>query len=265
MNYPTLSDLNSPALVSPFGARRSRGSIGPLAAMISTEPDFRYITANAGRGEGRPFFTSTLFTREAGEKGAAFAGPYTGAPYAVMLLESLIASGCEKIFVLGWCGAISENVKTGDLVVAESALCDEGTSRHYSDDSAAFPLAAPSRSATGELVAGLFRAGLSHKTGRIWTTDGIYRETEKKIDFFRQKGAIAVEMECSALFSAARYRKQKIAALLVVSDELSSSSWHPGFREPRFKQARKDAAQVIRELLSCDNRHIGYDAPVITP
>ncbi|MFO7751047.1 MAG: purine-nucleoside phosphorylase, partial [Desulfobacteraceae bacterium] len=116
------------------------------------------------------------------------------------------------------------------------------------DDPEAFPLAAPSRSATKELADAVARAGLSHKTGRIWTTDGIYRETEKKINFFRQKGAIGVEMECSALFSAARYRKQKIAALLVVSDELSASSWHPGFRDPRFKQARKDAARVITGL-----------------
>ncbi|MEA1967007.1 MAG: nucleoside phosphorylase, partial [Thermodesulfobacteriota bacterium] len=246
--YPTLSDLNSDSLISPFGARRSHGTMGSVAAMISTEPDFRYIRASAGKGDTKSFFMSTLFTVLNGEQGVSFVGPYMGSPYAAMLLESLIAKGSDKIVVLGWCGAISESVKTGDIIVVESAVSDEGTSRNYIDSKEEFPSLLPSEGLTRDLVEELEKQELSFKKGKIWTTDAIYRETAKKIAFFREKGAVAVEMECSALFSVAKYRKKDVAALLVVSDEVSSLNWKPGFRNKRFKEARKRAANVIMEF-----------------
>ena len=58
---------------------------------------------------------STLFTLEQGEKGICFAGPYVGAPYGVMILESLIAKGAEKIIVLGWCGSLTQEISIGDI------------------------------------------------------------------------------------------------------------------------------------------------------
>ncbi|MBF0203546.1 MAG: hypothetical protein HQK67_04340 [Desulfamplus sp.] len=87
------------------------------------------------------------------------------------------------------------------------------------------------------------------KTGKIWTTDAIYRETSKKVAFFRNMGAIAVEMECSALFAVANYRKIDIAAILIVSDELSSSKWKPGFKTAAFKESRKKILNAIIGIL----------------
>ncbi len=249
MSYPTLSDLNSPSLISPFGARRTDGTVSPAAAMISTEPDFRYITGAAPYGTSVPFFLSTLFTLPGRESSVSIVGPYMGSPYGAVLLESLFARGSDTVLVLGWCGAISEDVKTGDIIVVESALSDEGTSRHYMASADDFPVVCPCPEATCRLEENLGKHNLSFHKGRIWTTDAIYRETEKKIDFFRKKGAIAVEMECAALFSVARYRQKHIAALLVVSDEVSASTWAPGFRRQVFKTARKRAADFIREVL----------------
>ena len=81
----------------------------------------------------------------------------------------------------------------------------------------------------------------------IWTTDAIYRETPKKMSWFQEKGALAVEMECSALFAAAEFRKVAITSLLVVSDSLASEAgdWDPGFRKNKFKEARKSACKSI--------------------
>ena len=36
-----------------------------------------------------------------------------------------------------------------------------------------------------------------------------------------------------------------VAGLLVVSDELASLSWNPGYRSARFRQAREQAARLI--------------------
>jgi len=54
-----------------------------------------------------------------------------------------------------------------------------------------------------------------------------------------------VDMELSALFTVARFRRVEIGALLVVSDELGTLSWRPGFSSGRFNRSRKMAAEVI--------------------
>ncbi len=81
--------------------------------------------------------------------------------------------------------------------------------------------------------------------GPVWTTDAIYRETPKKVAWFREQGALAVEMECSALFSVAAFRNVEVAALLVVSDSLAAGNWDPGFARTRFKTARQEACEAI--------------------
>ena len=252
MNYPTWSDLNDPSLIPPLGSR-SAPDIGPAAVMVSTGPDMKQVEKRyPGAGENS-FFISTLLVPDGDGKGLSFAGPYIGAPYSVMLLESLIARGACRILVFGWCGAVAEDLEPGDLVIPDEAIADEGTSRHYMEPEEWFPAIAPSMSLTSGLEHQLTQKGGSCKKGRIWTTDAIYRETRKKIDFFRQKGAQAVEMECSALFAAAAYRKVDATALLVVSDHVGSDKWNPGFRKEAFKQARKEGLSAVidysRELI----------------
>lgn len=245
MNYPTWSDLNSPSIVPPLGSRQAP-DIGPAALMVSTEPDYRYISSNFGRFERQPFFTGSLMTGE----DISVAGPYIGAPYAVMLLESLIAKGAKDIIILGWCGAISKSLSVGDLVVPDKAFVDEGTSGHYAELNGAPPCLLPDRDLSACLVHTLKSAGESPLTLPIWTTDAIYRETQAKVDGFRGKGAHAVEMECSALFAAAAFRGVRIAALLVVSDSLATEDgdWDPGFKNKKFKAMRKTACRQAVEI-----------------
>jgi hypothetical protein len=57
-------------------------------------------------------------------------------------------------------------------------------------------------------------------------------------------------MEVSALFSAAQFRHVECGALLVVSDELGSLRWKPGFSSMRFLNSRKKAAEVVSSV--CD-------------
>ena len=252
MNYPTLSDLNDPSLIPPLGSR-SAPDVGPTAVMVSTGPDMKQVRKrHPGAGE-KSFFISTLLVSDSDGKGLSFAGPYIGAPYAVMLLESLIAKGARHIVVFGWCGAVSEDLEPGDLFLPDDAVCDEGTSRNYMEIGKGLPLVAPSKDLTAAFEKRLNQDGISFKKGRIWTTDAIYRETRKKIDYFRHKGAKAVEMECSALFAAAAFRNVDVTALLVVSDDVGSDKWNPGFRKERFKEARKSGLDAVidfsRELI----------------
>ena len=85
--------------------------------------------------------------------------------------------------------------------------------------------------------------------GAVWTTDAIYRETRREVLAHQQKGILAVEMEISALYAVALYRRVDLAGILVVSDELSSSNWRPGFTHKRFGQSRKTVCRLVKELL----------------
>jgi len=57
-----------------------------------------------------------------------------------------------------------------------------------------------------------------------------------------------VEMELSALLTVARFRGVAAGAILVVSDELASLTWRPGFRDPLFTAARKAVCEVLSTL-----------------
>ena len=249
MNYPTLSVLNSKSLI-PVPRGRKSANFGKVAVLVSSDQDFNNIRSNSLKPESSNLYLSTLCIDR---KKISYAGPYIGAPYGVVLLESLIARGASKILVLGWCGAISDKLKTGDLIIPTSAISDEGTSRNYIDGNYKggcddFPVINPSVSLVNAFGRKLGEMELRFTKEKIWTTDAIYRETPEKVGFFRKKGAFAVEMECSALFAAAHFRNVEIAALLVVSDELKPTEWIPGFRTKEFKEARKKACKAIVEF-----------------
>jgi len=220
-----------------------------MAVLAATEPDLRRLREVLGfePDEGRRLHISRLYTLSGTLPDVCLAGPLVGAPCAVMLAETLIAWGARMLVFLGWCGAVSEAVSIGDLVLPTSAFVDEGTSRHYVAD-ASEPTAAPSLVHTVTTACTSERIGVH--PGAVWTTDAPFRETREKVLDFRRQGALAVEMECSALFTLGAFRAVEVAALLVVSDDLSSLTWNPGFKDPRFVRGREAACRVIRRVCS---------------
>ncbi len=254
MNYPTWSDLNNPSIVPPLGAR-SAPDIGPVAVMVSCDPDLRFLKSRNAVSKTIPFFISTLMEFSEPHGGISMAGPFIGAPYAAMLLDSLIAKGANQVVVLGWCGALDDTLAVGDIIVPSEAIVDEGTSRNYKKLEETFPVSRPDRSLTDKLWGYLKSEDIQAEKEVIWTTDAIYRETQKKVAYFNGMGARAVEMECSALFSVAEYRKIKLAAALVVSDSVASRDWEPGFRKKRFKQARQKACKSVVDFAKIISEH----------
>ena len=51
-------------------------------------------------------------------------------------------------------------------------------------------------------------------------------------------------MEMAALFTVARFRQVAAAGLLVVSDELATLQWQPGYRSEPFRRGRDQAARL---------------------
>jgi uridine phosphorylase len=243
MNWPTWLDLNEVSLVPPLGARQAPAP-GPVAVMVSTLADLDWIQSAMVSEPSVPFFLSRLITRD--RHGVCIAGPFVGSPYAAMIMESLVAKGVEQIIVLGWCGGLSEDIQAGDLIVPDLGLVDEGTSQNYAVLDPELPSSRPHDGLSCKLTRYLDTLDLDRPVirGPVWTTDAIYRETPKKVAWFRDQGAVAVEMECSALFSIAGFRNIQVTALLVVSDSLAAGTWEPGFKRQRFKAGRQAACRA---------------------
>jgi uridine phosphorylase len=230
-------------------ARRAPGerSAAPVAIIACEEVDWcrfrRLATPRAGRP--RRVYNAGFLELVHANCTITLAGPVLGAPQAVLVLEKLISLGSRTVLVLGWCGSLHPCLRIGNCLVPASALSEEGTSAHYPGAATDF---LPHPALAGRLVEYCRQQQLPVHTGAVWTTDAPLRETAAKVRSYGEKGILAVEMEMSALFRVAAYRKVRLAGLLVTSDELFTLRWRPGFRHSSFKKACRRASEVILDF-----------------
>ena len=121
--------MNTRVIINP---RRLRGEpLLPRTAVLGlTKQDLDLMLDLAGETEParvRDFFKVSL----AGDKAYSLTGPALGAPQAVMIAEKLFALGVERLIFLGWAGSLRPELNIGDIVLAEGAFSEEGTSVHY--------------------------------------------------------------------------------------------------------------------------------------
>lgn len=133
-----------------------------------------------------------------------------GAPQACDTVETLAALGVKTILAAGMFGAFDPVLEPGECILPGKAFVEEGTSLHYY---ASIQSSAPDGAL---LERGKARLGL--RSFPIVSTDAVYRQTFYKERLWREKGAVGVDMETSALFSVSRYLGLRSLALLMASD-----------------------------------------------
>ncbi len=145
-----------------------------------------------------------------------------GAPVIVSLAEEMIAWGVQQFVILSWGGALQEELNTGDIVLNDRAIRDEGASRHYIPAekfvSADIPL-------KQKIESRLTAQHVKFVSGATWTTDAPYRETKDEILQYQSEGVQTVEMEIAGLFALAQFRGVKAASIVIVADRLASLKW----------------------------------------
>jgi purine-nucleoside phosphorylase len=234
------------AIINPVMGKKPP-HLGKRCVMVANPPDFDYLhrLLKTTDSQSRRILMSRLnFGYES--TSMALAGPFIGAPYAVILQESLIAWGITEIVFLGWCGAVSDDVRIGDVIVPNKAFIDDGTSNNYLPAQCSESI--PSISLQSEIKSSLTENSIRFHEGPVWSTDAIYRETKEKIVCFQGKKALAVEMEAAALFSVGNFRNIDVGCILVVSDELSSLKWKPGFKNSAFKGRCHQLCELISKF-----------------
>ena len=171
-------------------------------------------------------------------KDCTLCGPFLGAPAAAVITETLIASGVERIFLIGPCGGLAFDYPPviGEIIFPRGALSEEGTTRLYgaSDQEVEFIPSALQLSLENSLN------GHRLTTGKIWTTDAPYCETAEKAEAFSALGARGVEMEFAAVAQLCHRHGIELAAGFVVSDIVG--------REPRTGFKTDELAAGARAL-----------------
>jgi len=130
--------------------------------------DWLVSTGRANPWKSWACFHTTMFSLEVNGFTCGIVPRTIGGAYAVLVAEQMAVSGARVILGLTSAGRVSSRMPLPGLVVATSAIRDEGTSYHYLPPTAT--VNAPSKVAHF-LEAELRSQPLPVLSGTVWTTD----------------------------------------------------------------------------------------------
>lgn len=166
-----------------------------------------------------------------------------GAPAAGMVAETLFASGVKRLVMTGLAGSLSPDCPIGSVVTPTWGIREEGTSYHYLR-----PEVVPTSDGQLARTLGYQLRRLSPVKGGVWSIDAPYRETWSKVKAYAKRGAVAIDMETTALMSIAMFRGAECAAALVISDELHEGVWKQGFQSQELVRARSSLCALLGKM-----------------
>lgn len=216
-----------PAVVDPAAASRKHGKL-PARAVLCFFADEIERARAAARLRPRAHLGSEgvrvpLYVLGRGARATAVCFPGVGASQAAATLEVLIACGVRRVIVCGGAGCLIP-LPAETIVIPTRALRAEGTSYHYQRRGR---WSRPSSRAVAAMEASCRTLGIAARRVRTWTTDGVFRETERAIRHRRAEGCSVVEMEAAALFAVARFRGIDLGQILYAGDDVSGETWLP--------------------------------------
>jgi uridine phosphorylase len=162
-----------------------------------------------------------------------------GGPYSVLIAEQLQAAGAKVIVGLTSAGRVSPDLPLPCLVVATSAIRDEGTSYHYLPPASEVACNSP---VTPLLERELIATGWAVRSGKVWTTDAPYRETKVQLEKWAREGVLAVEMQAASLFAFGIARQACVASVAMVSNAVD----HTG--EQFDTGSQDDGLQILKGI-----------------
>lgn len=174
----------------------------------------------------------------------AYTGRYRGQPVSIMGSGMGMPSisiyahelydhfGVQRIVRVGTCGALTDELELGDLVLATAACTDSSMNR---ERFAGWDYAPAADFAMARAVHSAARsAGLPVHAGEIMSTDWFYHPDPAFIGKVSAMGVLALDMETAALYALARQHGRRALTLLTVSDVIPSAA--------HFSAAERQAA-----------------------
>lgn len=164
----------------------------------------------------------------------------------------LKGSPCRNLFVFGSCGGLSSR-KIGDKVIIEEALNMESFSDMLNGrESLASEY--PDKDLTAKLAAFAEKDGFA--VTKCATVNSLFLE-ESYLPFFKKRGIDCLDMEASAVFSAAKHAGIKAAAAFYVADTVEGSPFYtplPKTTQELLWTSKKTAAETLAEFIKNECR-----------
>jgi DeoD family purine-nucleoside phosphorylase len=132
-----------------------------------------------------------------------------GGPSAAIVLTELIAMGVRRAVRVGTCGALDPALELGELLVAEEAICADGTSR---------ALGAGERVGGDPALTSVLRERAAGAAAGAVVSVDLFYEDGRVGGGRTGRDALAVEMEAATVFALARAKNVAAGCLLIVSD-----------------------------------------------
>lgn len=212
-------------------------------------------------GDNREYVTYTGYLK--GEK-VSVTSTGIGGPSAAIAMEELTKIGAHTFIRIGTCGGMQENIKSGDVVIANAAIRAEGTSKEYA------PIEFPAVSnfdVTSALKNAANSLNVNSHVGVVQCKDSFYGqhepekmpisyELENKWQAWLRLGTLASEMESSALFTVANYLGVRAGScfLVVANQEREKKGLdNPVVHDTEL--AIKVAIKALSELIENDNEN----------
>ncbi|SDY49836.1 purine-nucleoside phosphorylase [Evansella caseinilytica] len=146
-------------------------------------------------------------------------GTGMGVPSISIYVHELINSyGVKNLIRVGTCGALKQDVKVRDVILAMSASTDSGVNSHYFKGFDFAPTA--SFDLLKKAYDGAVEQGLSVNVGSVYTSDVFYNDNKDIVKQLADHQVLAVEMETSALYTIAARFNVNALSVLTVSDHL---------------------------------------------
>ena len=191
------------------------------------------------------FMEYTMYTGDyAGTRITAINGGRFSADTGITT-EILCNAQPKAVIRIGSCGSLSEDIKIGDLIVIDSAVCGDGVTPYYVDDRDYEPQS--DKSLTDSLYEVAKASGNKVHRGKTWSTDAILRETREHVGNAIDKGAVAVDMVTSTFLTICAQYKIPATAIMAVSDHIITGEM--GFLDTNYYMAEHAIIGISLDLI----------------
>lgn len=127
-------------------------------------------------------------------------------------------TGANKFIMFGSAGSLDSDATDGKFVIPTESYREEGLSYNYVEPSDYIEIR------NSKVVKKIFdELKLPNVSGKVWTTDAIYRETKAKLEARKSEGCIAVEMELAGVQAVCDYYGWNLYDFLVTGDVLDKA------------------------------------------
>lgn len=163
--------------------------------------------------------------------------------HSIYVNELIQFYGAKRLIRVGTAGAINNDVKVRDIVLAQSACTNSGINRRRFKGLDYAP------TANFDLLLKAYNVakekGADVKVGSVLSSDLFYDDTNQGIAMWSDYGVLAIEMETAELYTVAAKHGVEALSVLTISDHaLTGEETSPEERETSFTQMMEVALEL---------------------